>query len=701
MHAMVTTAVDTAIRNYLRGIAEKNRDMVTALYRRVQAGELSQNHAMAQAARLFTGQTIGQSGYIYCIDSHGVIKVHPSDRLIDKDISENSFVQIQKEKREGYIEYAWANPDEEKKRAKALYMVYFQPWDWIISVSSYRGEFRDLLKVDDFQEQILDITFGETGYAFVMDTRGRLIIHPELQGTTIYDATDDNGRRFIQEICQQKNGRIIYPWKNPGETASRKKLVIFSYIKDLDWIVASSGYLDEFYRPLKTIGYSIVIAIIFMVMVMIPATWLISLRMAKPLRVMSGIFKKGAGTDTIDRMALGWGGEMDEVAQNYNRFVNTLEQTRGELEQARTELEERVTLRTRELSRRIRQLDRKNMESGLLRKMNEMVQVCHSPSEVFGVIEQFLIKFFPGTSGLLLIHDAHGDHLDAVASWGPSAQDLSAFAPSQCWALRQGKSHFSNKESHPVTCDHTVGLNASATLCEPMVVQGKGPGLLFVMQSKNNPVDPGANESCCLADKQGLATMICEHLGLALSNIQLQETLRQQSIQDPLTGLYNRRFMDEIMVREAGAMVRHNYTVGVLMVDVDHFKKVNDTHGHECGDAVLRELGAYIAGNVRKNDMACRYGGEEFALLLIKSGHKNTMDKASKIVKGVARDLVIHHGEISLSITISIGMSLAGPELTLEEAMTAADAALYRAKEQGRNRVACHISEDISEPPVL
>ena len=205
------------------------------------------------------------------------------------------------EKREGYIEYAWANPDEEKKRAKALYMVYFQPWDWIISVSSYRDEFRDLLKVDDFQEQILDISFGETGYAYVMDTRGLLVIHPELQGTNIYDATDDNGRRFIQEICQQKNGRIIYPWKNPGETALREKLVIFSYIKDLDWIVASSGYLDEFYRPLETIGYSIVIAIIFMVMVMIPVTWLISLRMAKPLRVMSRIFMKGAGTDTMDK----------------------------------------------------------------------------------------------------------------------------------------------------------------------------------------------------------------------------------------------------------------------------------------------------------------------------------------------------------------------------------------------------------------
>lgn len=120
-------------------------------------------------------QTIGKTGYIYSIDSHGVILIHPESALIQKDLSGYSFIADQKIRKDGYLEYNWKNPAETQPRPKALYMTYFEPWDWIISVSSYRNEFKELVNVDDFRDSILSLVFGQTGYSYVLDIEGNLI----------------------------------------------------------------------------------------------------------------------------------------------------------------------------------------------------------------------------------------------------------------------------------------------------------------------------------------------------------------------------------------------------------------------------------------------------------------------------------------------------------------------------------------------
>ena len=128
-------------------------------------------------------------------------------------------------------------------------MTYFEPWDWIISVSSYRNEFKELVNVDDFRDSILSLVFGQTGYSYVLDVEGNLIVHPSLKGN-YFEATDVKGRQFIREICKRKSGKIIYSWEPSGELPAREKLVIFNYIPEYEWIVASSSYLEEFYaRP--------------------------------------------------------------------------------------------------------------------------------------------------------------------------------------------------------------------------------------------------------------------------------------------------------------------------------------------------------------------------------------------------------------------------------------------------------------------
>ncbi|MCP3955511.1 MAG: diguanylate cyclase, partial [Desulfobacterales bacterium] len=800
-------------------IAENNRDIVASFYEQAQNNLISTRDAKEKAREILLSQPIGKSGYIYCINHAGIIQVHPKKELLGTDLSANEFIRIQKIKKEGYIEYNWANPGEKIQRPKALYMTYFAPWDWIISVSSYTADFHELLSVDDFQKYILSISFGKTGYPYVMDSQGLLVIHPKLQGTNIYDSIDDNGRMFIKEICAKKNGKIIYPWKNPDEQVAREKLVIFNYIPELDWIVASSSYLKEFYNPLTTIAYSMLATIGIMLVLIIPLTWLISSRLARPLQEMINVFADGARADFSSRLDVKWGGEMGAVATNYNRFIDTLEKTRHELvdseekfrsifensvesifqitregqfktvnpamahmfgfpspealiasvtnfwhqlcvdpaqadkiiqileassvlaeyqiqlfqkdktklwclfnakaykdksgkikyvegyisditrrklseealKRSHDELEKRVVERTRELSSWVEDLEQRNSESALLRKMSEMIQVCNTTDEIFGVMEKYLIRFFPGTAGQLSVFEKDQPHLAPVVSWGDLTKDTrDLFLTDDCWALRQGKPYFMQKTKTNLFCSHLGGHRVTESLCTPLIVREDVLGLLHIQVPEPSFHSPGPGSKTMLESRQSLALIIAEHLALSLVNMKLRESLKRQSILDPLTGLYNRRFFDESLKREAYSMNRHNYAVGIIMIDVDHFKKLNDTYGHECGDAVLRELGLFLKKSTRGNDIACRYGGEEFVLILIKAGLKETLKKAEKLCQSIREELEIHYQDANHSITVSVGAALCRADQgeTIEKTLNAADTALYQAKHAGRNQVA-------------
>jgi PAS domain S-box-containing protein len=322
---MVRTSAAISIKNHLRAVAERNREIASHYYRLYQGGELTEAEARRQAGDVMLSQTIGKTGYIYCLTRDGIIDIHPKKELIGADLSEYAFIRDQKIRKEGYLEYDWKNPGEEKARPKALYMTYFEPWDWIISVSSYRSEFLELVKVGDFRQSILSVKFGETGYSFVLDTQGNLIVHPKLEGRNYYDAKDASGRYFIRQIIQQKSGKITYTWKNPGEDTAREKLVIFNYIPEYNWIVTSSSYLEEFYAPLRTVQEIILATFIVSLMVVLPITMRISASITNPLRELMARFAKGAEGDISVRMTPRAGDEMGQLARYFNTFMERLE----------------------------------------------------------------------------------------------------------------------------------------------------------------------------------------------------------------------------------------------------------------------------------------------------------------------------------------------------------------------------------------
>ncbi|MCF6249145.1 MAG: cache domain-containing protein, partial [Desulfobacula sp.] len=321
---MMENTAGTAIKNHLRAVAEKNKQIVASLYKEYEQGFLTEEEAKERAKKILLSQTIGKTGYLYCVRSDGIAPVHPRPGVVGKNFLDQWFVREQIRVKEGYLEYDWKNPEDDREKPKALYMSYFEPWDWIISASSYREEFKELINVSDFRDSILALSFGKTGYAYVLDSKGNLIVHPELSGN-YFDAKGKDGQFFIHDICRLKNGKLIYSWKNPGELFFREKIVLFNYIPEYDWIVACSSYLDEMYAPLNTIRNIILLTVfIILALVFITSFW-INGSVLLPLRHLMNQFSLGASGDLTVRMPVTSTDEIGQLATFFNKFMNTLE----------------------------------------------------------------------------------------------------------------------------------------------------------------------------------------------------------------------------------------------------------------------------------------------------------------------------------------------------------------------------------------
>ena len=321
--SMVRTAADASVKNYLRAVAEKNKEIVEQSYKLYQEGKMTEAAARKRARDILLSQTIGKTGYIYCVNSKGVASIHRSPGVENHNWSHFQFVQEQIKRKEGYLEYDWKNPGESKAKPKALYMAYFKPWDWIISASSYRDEFNQLVNINNFRDSILSIRFGKTGYPYIIDSKGNVIVHPVLTGN-VYDVRDSAGRQFVREMCKEKNGKIIYTWRNPDEKDFREKLVIFNYIPEFDWIVVSSSYVEEFYEPLNHIRYIIVAVFIVSLFFLFLLTFLYSSYIVRNLNRLIHSFQTGSKGDLSVRITNTSKDEFGSLSEYFNNFMEEL-----------------------------------------------------------------------------------------------------------------------------------------------------------------------------------------------------------------------------------------------------------------------------------------------------------------------------------------------------------------------------------------
>ena len=387
---MVRTSAGVSIKNHLRAVAEKNREIARHFYQQALTGAISMAEAQHRTRDVMLSQTIGKTGYIYAVDSHGIIQIHPETALVKVDLSEHAFIADQKQRKEGYLEYDWKNPGEFTPRPKALYMTYFDPWDWIISVSSYRNEFKELVNVDDFRDSILSVVFGQTGFCYVLDTEGNLIVHPFLEGNYL-TAIDEQGRPFIQEICNRKSGKITYSWAAPGEAQAREKLVIFNYIPEYQWIVASSSFLEEFFAPLKTIGHLILATVVISFILVLPITLRISASITNPLQELMQRFASGAKGDISVRMQRQSRDEVGTLAYYFNTFMERLEASSQSL---KTEIADR-----KKAEAAIRKSEAKYRE--LVENANSII-LRMTPEGLITFFNEFAQRFFGYTEPEIL-----------------------------------------------------------------------------------------------------------------------------------------------------------------------------------------------------------------------------------------------------------------------------------------------------------
>jgi len=345
-----------------------------------------------------------------------------------------------------------------------------------------------------------------------------------------------------------------------------------------------------------------------------------------------------------------------------------------------TEMRERA-LAQQELNqqneRMVQELTRRSQRATTLAKMAELLQSCADRKDLLSVVAGMAPKVFPELAGAVLLFNSSRDVLEVAASWAECRLPGTVFTPQDCWALRTGHRHSVAAGDHTAECRH-VGPTSSAYFCLPLLSQGEAIGILHFQ---------------CLAElsESGLmlASTFAEQVGLSLSNLRLREALRNESIRDPLTGLFNRRYLEETQQREIRRAVRSEQSLGVLMLDLDHFKKFNDTYGHDAGDTVLRETATFLTKSVRAEDVVCRFGGEEFVIILPVADLRATQMRGEKIRSKLRELMVLHQGQSLGMITVSVGVAALPEHGTSPSALIeAADTALYCAKRGGRDRVA-------------
>jgi diguanylate cyclase (GGDEF)-like protein len=315
-----------------------------------------------------------------------------------------------------------------------------------------------------------------------------------------------------------------------------------------------------------------------------------------------------------------------------------------------------------------------------INRLNDLLQSSRSEHEALDVIRLSLTEIFAEQSGCLALVLERARELECVAAWGMDMHVPAAFEVDDCWALRRGEVHEAPR-SGDLACAHFDEVPPHGYMCLPLMVRGDTLGLLHLA------LPPGLADDS-LVEIRDLARSVVETIKLSLSNLRLRVALQEQATHDVLTGLFNRRYLDETLPRELHRVQRSGGHLALAMLDIDHFKRFNDEMGHEAGDLVLRGIGRILRENLRKSDVGCRYGGEELLVIMPDSTIEDAQARLTDICEMI-RAMKIRYREGTLpNVTVSAGIAGSGDGQVDETALLrAADDALYAAKAGGRDRI--------------
>ncbi len=335
----------------------------------------------------------------------------------------------------------------------------------------------------------------------------------------------------------------------------------------------------------------------------------------------------------------------------------------------------------------VKELELRTKQMSAMNEMGDLLQCSGTVQEACEVVSHFVQKLFPeAPSGALYLFRSSRDLIEAAVRWGKKDVLAPTFPPEACWSLRRGQPHWSESPGGGMACQHLTRSSSLESLCVAMVAQGNTIGVLHL--EFEDATRPRNGSGTIRESHQQLAVSVASQIALSLASLQLRETLREQSIRDPLTRLFNRRFLEESLERELQLASRKKQATSVLFLDLDHFKRFNDTFGHDAGDMVLQSLADLFRTFFRATDICCRYGGEEFAIILPESSAQDAAIRADAL-RSEVRSLRLQYKKQSVgTLSISAGVA-AFPEhgSTSGELLEIADHCLYESKARGRDVV--------------
>jgi diguanylate cyclase (GGDEF)-like protein/PAS domain S-box-containing protein len=407
---------------------------------------------------------------------------------------------------------------------------------------------------------------------------------------------------------------------------------------------------------------------------------------ANPIRNSAGKIVKWFGTCT----------DIEDQKQNQQILEQQILERTMQLADANARLQEEILEKDsargefdRHNEQMLEELRKRSERATLLAEMGELLQSCVNLDEVFATSMGFAPRIFPAARGAMALLNASRSLTEVIGSWNECQLPAMEFEPSQCWALRTGHPHLVMTGDLTAPCAHAAGVK-NTYLCIPILAQGETLGILHLQATDAVPQLNTLELS--------FKTTFAAQVGLSIANIRLRDALRTQSVRDALTGLYNRRYLEEVLEREVRRAARAAQSLGILMIDLDHFKTFNDTYGHDAGDAVLRETGAALGRGIRAEDFVCRFGGEEFVVILPTANLEAACARAERLRLKMKELTILHQGRSMGMLTVSIGVAVF-PEhgLSPKELMAAADAALYEAKHRGRDQVSVAVLKGVEE----
>ena len=630
---MVEASIDASLRNYLRGVAEYYRNQVENAYKSgAEGGSQSGEKLKQELFKTFNTQKIGHSGYIYCIDSKGVVQFHPREALVGKNILHHEaykeawpFIRQQIAAKQGYLEYSWQNPDEDRSHPKALYMEYFKPWDWIIAVVCYREEVERFIDFRDIEQRMANVKYGSFGYAFLLNGHGKLLAHPLKREMERGDEFTAKLKPIMAAAATNQQRTVRAPWQDSPEQGARDRQFFFHHIPRFNLIVGVTTDATEAYASLFSTRIIAIMLVLAGTGLAVCAALFLSRIITRPLRRFARQLEIPDGGKEL----AGEGG--CETAFLVRKFDQHIKRLRAVNEKLTTEVQLRKSAET------FLQIYKKIFDNA-----TEGIVITDGSGRILAINEAFTT---------ITGYD-QADALGQNPRMLQSGQHDADFYE-QMWRHLQEKGCWEgeiwNKKK-----DGTVY-----------------PEWLTITGIRNDHRE------------------IVYYFATFYEIGELKKRDKQiafMAYHDILTRLPNRSYLEHKLAKTLARIKGEGGRLSIFYIDLDNFKNVNDVFGHNQGDDLLVQVSQRFSSVLTEDDMLCRIGGDEFILLMDHLDNESLIYlTAGRLQAVLKKPFILDFKKIYVNASIGISIYPGDGDNPLD-LIRSADMAMHKAKREGKNR---------------